>query len=230
MMAKYWMPGQVKTRLACDVGDQAAALIHRQFTIHLAGQLSLAADFRHVFASPDQECGKMQAAVGESWVAVPQGNGDLGMRMLRAFKHMFASGKASVPSQVILIGADLPTLTSVDLDLAFAGLDENEVVLGPAADGGYYLIGLRGPWRSDFQRLFDAMPWSTSDVLSRTKQVIEDLGLDCGYLGIREDIDTVDCLHRFLLSNETDQELRASIRALLDPAIPHPAMNPTQLL
>jgi len=230
MLAKYWLPGQVKTRLACDVGDQAAALIHRQFTIHLAGQLSLAADFRYVFVSPDQECSKMQAAVGESWVAVPQGNGDLGMRMSRAFKHMFASGKTSAPSQVVLIGADLPTITSVDLDLAFAELDENEVVLGPAADGGYYLIGLRGPWRSDFQRLFDAMPWSTSDLLFRTKQVIDDLGFRCGYLGIREDIDTVDCLHRLLRSDETDQALRASIRALLDPAIPSPAMNPSQPL
>jgi len=163
-MAKFWIPGQVKTRLAREIGDQAAALIHRLFTLHLGEQLSLAADYRHVFTAPDQECGNMQAAIGERWIAVPQGNGDLGMRMSRAFQCLLGLGNP---------------------------LDHNPVVL----------------------------------VFSCTKQVIDDLGLGCGYLGIREDIDTVECLHRLLLSDDLDQELRASIRLLLNPA-----MNPSQPL
>jgi rSAM/selenodomain-associated transferase 1 len=217
-MAKHWIPGQVKTRLARDTSDYTAAQIHRRFTLQLGEQLSATGDLRYIFTSPDEACGEMQASLGRNWIAAPQGGGDLGMRMARAFQYLFASGNP-LPSRVILIGADLPTLTPGDLQAAFAELLQNDVVLGPATDGGYYLIGLRGPWRSEFGRLFEAIPWSTDDVFSITQRLTRNLGLTCSCLGIREDIDTVECLHRLLISDSIEQSLRDSIHALLDPAI-----------
>ena len=225
MMAKYWTPGLAKTRLARGSSDVAAALIHRQFTLHLGEQLSLAGDFRYVFTAPDDACEKMQAALGSHWIAVPQGQGDLGIRMQRAFQFLHTAADQSGQTQAILIGADLPTLTCGDMDAVFASLLQNDVVLGPAADGGYYLIGLRGPWRRDYEHLFESIPWSTGDVFSQTRQIIGKLGLTCGHLGVREDVDTVECLHRLQLSDEIDQPLKDSIRSILDQA-----MNPSQPL
>jgi uncharacterized protein len=212
IMAKYWRPGQVKTRLAVGCNPEIAARIHQQLTLYLVDSLAQFPARRYVFTSPDESCPEMRSAVNSSWEVLPQGSGDLGARMERAFQFMLSSADGS-HHVAILIGADLPLLPA-ELAVAADSLQNDDIVLGPAADGGYYLIGLRGPWKAAHSPLFQGMPWSTDQVLSRTLHVIEKLGLSCRLLAIREDVDTLDSLQR-LLATPIDPLLKASLHHAL---------------
>jgi len=223
MMAKYWIPGQVKTRLAKDTGDLVAADIHKHFTLRLGNRLANVADYRCVFVSPDEACDRMQTAITLGWLALPQRDGDLGCRMKHAFQALFLKCDPAKDAQVVLIGADLPTLSAAELEQAFASLVDHDVVLGPAMDGGYYAIGLRGPWQAEYEGLFTAIGWSTEQVFEQTRQVIRNASLDLAVLGMREDIDTLDSLHRLLQAEATESELKREIRRML--AVPAPSTS-----
>jgi rSAM/selenodomain-associated transferase 1 len=107
---------------------------------------------------------------------------DLGQRMANAFARSFESGM----EKVVLIGTDCPTLQSQHLNQAFEALTNSDLVLGPATDGGYYLIGMKR--RSDY--LFEGISWSTAAVLSQTLAVATAHGLDFTLLDELSDIDT----------------------------------------
>jgi len=123
---------------------------------------------------------------------MPQSSGDLGSRMSKVFKDLFAWGYESA----VIIGADSPTLPLSHLRAAFAALERNPVVLGPSLDGGYYLIGLRAPQ----PELFKGIAWSTNQVLSQTIERVNQLGLQVQCLEPWYDVDTVDALN-FLVSH-----------------------------
>jgi uncharacterized protein len=141
MMAKHWTPGLVKTRLAAAIGQGAAAELHRVFVYQLAKSLNACGDQRQILLAPADRCDAV-AELANCWSVLPQGAGDLGQRMWRAFETELTA--AGSPASVVMIGADLPTLTQADVDRAFAALGSSDLVLGPARDGGYYLIALRG--------------------------------------------------------------------------------------
>ncbi|MGV3484327.1 MAG: TIGR04282 family arsenosugar biosynthesis glycosyltransferase, partial [Planctomycetaceae bacterium] len=116
MFSKYWHVGQVKTRLARDIGADAAAHIHRLWTLHLTQRL-LAPDYKCIlFTTPDSDCPRMQAAVGDRWSVRPQGPGDLGQRMANAFQATMNLATATSRTDVVLVGADLPSLTASDIE------------------------------------------------------------------------------------------------------------------
>jgi rSAM/selenodomain-associated transferase 1 len=114
---------------------------------------------------------------------VDQAGEDLGGRMHRTFIDLFAKGY----EQVVIVGTDVPTLPLPVYREAFAMLDCSDLVLGPAIDGGYYLIGLRQP----AEQLFTDVPWSTDQVLSITQQKAKALGLSVGLTVTWRDVDTV---------------------------------------
>ncbi len=218
MLSKFWIPGEVKTRLAQHVGPEVAASIHQHFTLYLTRELSTIADFRYVFTAPDDRCPQMQVAVGSAWSTVPQGHGDLGIRMARALRSMLrhrCQRNDSNQHRAILIGADLPTLKTSHLDAAFAALQDADLVLGPAIDGGYYLIGLAGPWQDSYHRLFQSMPWSTAQVFAKTMQVVHESKLSYRLLDPCGDIDDLTSLQRLLDANSTDEALMRSVQELL---------------
>ncbi len=219
VVTKYWLPGTVKTRLAASIGFSAATAIHQHFTQHLITTLAGAADRQAVFVAPDQCCAPMRVLVGRDWEVCPQGDGNLGDRMVRAFRNLLPVESDRLHASAVLVGADLPTLSPADVADAFRLLADHDMVLGPADDGGYYLIGLRGPWREVYEGLFDAIPWSTEEVFSITFHRAAEMGLSCGLLSKREDIDTFDALSRLLLSESLDGELRQAIQMLLPPTI-----------
>ncbi|MGB7328111.1 MAG: TIGR04282 family arsenosugar biosynthesis glycosyltransferase [Rubripirellula sp.] len=211
MMMKYWRPGDVKTRLAASIGDDQAAQLHRLFVHQLCLSLCHAGDSRSlVFAPPSVE-GLLRDelaswGIQDDWSYSVQCSGDLGDRMDHWFRDM---GKRSLggpnkqaeesqAASVILIGADCPTLTQADVEQAARAMSDHDVVLGPAADGGYYLIGMRSHHAVSGQLgdLFRDMPWSTADVLSTTVDRVARAGLKLGLLDQREDIDTVVELNR----------------------------------
>jgi rSAM/selenodomain-associated transferase 2/rSAM/selenodomain-associated transferase 1 len=117
----------------------------------------------------------------------PQGKGSLGARMNRAFQDSFRGGMA----KVVVVGTDCPGLSEELVQKAFLALEENDLVLGPAKDGGYYLIGLRRP----AEELFKGIPWGTEKVFAHTLRVAQSLALKTFLLAPLGDVDRPEDLY-----------------------------------
>lgn len=179
--------GEVKTRLAAEMGNEAALEVYRELAeIAFSSVARAAADRAVVACTPDTCLDQLRAwtakTSGVVMHCVPQGSGDLGERLTRAIDDGFYHGA----NAVIVIGTDCPALTSSVLNGAFAVLDHADVVIGPAYDGGYYLIGLRAP----HVELFAGLPWSTPDVLAMTIEAARRGALSVRLLPPLADIDT----------------------------------------
>ncbi|HTN04479.1 MAG TPA: TIGR04282 family arsenosugar biosynthesis glycosyltransferase [Planctomycetaceae bacterium] len=162
LFAKFPEPGRVKTRLAESIGPVAAAELAEAMTADLLDRFRLTADRRWLGyspATPDAERHFRQAA-GPGWELWPQPEGDLGSRM-HAF---FATANPGPRDVAVLIGSDSPTLPEAIVAEAFTKLRDADCVLGPATDGGYYLIGCRGAPPA----IFTQVNWSQPTVLSQT--------------------------------------------------------------
>ena len=123
----------------------------------------------------------MKAWLGPNLNFRDQGHGDLGVRLERAFKEAFQSGT----NRVVIVGSDCPGLTAEILQKAFDGLADQDLVLGPARDGGYYLIGLSRL----LSPLFVNIPWGTEEVFNKTLEIANKLGLKPLLLEPLDDID-----------------------------------------
>lgn len=128
----------------------------------------------------------MEQWLGADLLYRPQGEGDIGERMKRAFDEAFEDGALLV----VLVGSDIPGLTSEILERAFEGLRRCGMVLGPAMDGGYYLIGLRQP----VPLLFSGISWGSDRVLTQTLKAAETLGLTVELVDTLRDIDRIEDL------------------------------------
>ena len=200
LMAKFWAPGKVKTRLAASIGRDLAASLHRCFVAHLCQNLADVGDRRQVAFTPAIQVTAMASSLPGPWEFRPQSEGDLGVRMW----DWFASALVSADSRAILIGADCPDLTSAEINHAFLMLDECDVVLGPASDGGYYLIGIRGQHQTRHRELFNEVPWSSGDEFEITRKKIERFGWSLGLLAEKSDVDEIDdlvCLRQRLANS-----------------------------
>ena len=162
-MVKEPRPGRVKTRLGRGIGMVGAAWWFRWQTRALLRRLE---DPRWVLVlavSPDAE-----GTASRVWPAhlprVPQGRGDLGHRMGRLFRDL-------PPGPVVIVGADIPGLTRRHVADAFAALGRAPSVIGPAPDGGYWLIGLRRT-QLPSARLFDGVRWSTRHARTDTERTL----------------------------------------------------------
>lgn len=202
-MTKYWDAGQVKTRLAKTIGIRAAALIHRELTMFLCESLAHCGNRRSVNLTPPNRATDVkhelcQLNIQDRWQIEDQGTGDLGARMLNWFnRHANATQKTA--QFAIMIGADCPLLNTTHFESAAQCLSSAEVVLGPARDGGYYLIGFRSTLREEIRRLlFEKMQWSTQSVLSETRLRLKKHGVKWEEIKQEEDIDTVFDFRRFL--------------------------------
>src|SRR5436189_1293071 len=131
-------PGAVKTRLAKAIGAPAAGAAYRRLVETLLHQLQGVGGVELCF-SPDDASGEVQHWLKEGWSSSPQGGGDLGQRLQSAFQRAFHAGA----KRVAIIGSDCPAVSVGDIRKAWDGLQMHDVVLGPATDGGYWLIGLR---------------------------------------------------------------------------------------
>lgn len=184
IFTRYPEPGKVKTRLIPALGEAGAAELHRQMTIHtlrLAKQLAR----RHLMRIEVHFDGanepRLRQSFGADFRYRGQGEGDLGERLRRAFWGAFQQGM----NRVIIIGTDCPGI-SVDLIArAFNELQNCDLVLGPAQDGGYYLIGLR----TAIPQLFAEIPWGTAEVLEKTLKAAAAQSLATVMLETLADID-----------------------------------------
>jgi len=163
VMAKAPRPGLAKTRLIPALGADGAAALASRLLDHAVQQAVVAQlNAVHLFAAPDIDDAAFASLARRHGVLLhPQGDGDLGQRMQRAFDLVLAEGAAA-----LMIGTDAPALDAAMLRAAAAALVTHDAVFVPAHDGGYALIGLQrsAAW------LFDAMPWSTPAVMATTRQ------------------------------------------------------------
>lgn len=156
--------GKVKTRLAKAIGSAKALIIYQKLLEHTAHCVEHTPIKTAIFYS--ESLVKEDVWNNSADYKEVQSAGDLGMRMAAAFQWGFDRDFGPI----VLIGSDLWTLTPRHLQDAFIQLTTHEVVLGPATDGGYYLIGIQ-----QFQgRLFKNMPWSTPELWSKTLDVLKD--------------------------------------------------------
>jgi rSAM/selenodomain-associated transferase 1 len=179
--------GEVKTRLGAAIGPNHAATLYRRMAEQIVTATTPSSDAYLqvlVFAPAGAREGIEAWLPGRAvW---PQPDGDLGARMAGASAAALAAGA----HRVVIVGTDVPSLDRVVIHDALRALDDHEVVLGPAEDGGYWLIGLRQPQ----PELFDGVPWSTEQVAATTQARAEAAGLRLALLAPRQDIDTIDDL------------------------------------
>ncbi len=184
VFTRYPEPGKAKTRLIPVLGPEGAAKLQRQMTEHTLAQVKelqtsrpLSVEVHFAGSNPQQ----MQAWLGSDVVYRQQSQGDLGMRMAGAFEASFTAGMTGV----VIIGTDCPDLNDQLMVEAFQALEENDLVLGPAQDGGYYLIGLRRL----IPELFVGVSWGTSQVRQQTVEIAQRFDLAIAYLPLLNDID-----------------------------------------
>ncbi|HJQ83722.1 MAG TPA: TIGR04282 family arsenosugar biosynthesis glycosyltransferase [Candidatus Binatia bacterium] len=178
-MARYPAPGAVKTRLARTLGPEAACALHRAFLLDLADRLR-GVQYPVTWAFHPPEADFARLVPGSRCRA--QAGADLGERMANAIAAEFAEGAGAV----VVIGVDAPHLaldTLVEAAGALAG--GADVVLGPARDGGYYLIGLAAP----APELFAGIVWGGADVLAATRASALAAGLAVHLLPADFDVD-----------------------------------------
>ena len=158
IMAKEPRAGAVKTRLAHDIGAVAATAFYRHTLDILARRLGSSPRWNTILAVlPDTSL--MASCWPQGVARMAQGDGDLGERMQRIMDDM-------PPGPVVIVGSDIPAMRPCDIDQAFGLLGGHDVVLGPAGDGGYWLVGLKRSSR--VPNVFEHVRWSSKHTLTDT--------------------------------------------------------------
>lgn len=170
--------GQVKSRLAADIGEEKALAVYRDLTEKTRKEAEQLKGVRCKLYYSDF------IETNDEWVSDIfkkrlQTKGDLGDKMQMAFQE-------SVDGKTVIIGSDCYDLTTQHIERALQTLDESDVVLGPANDGGYYLLGMS----NYYPQLFEGVEWSTERVLKQTLKQAKSLNLRVSFLEELVDLDT----------------------------------------
>jgi rSAM/selenodomain-associated transferase 1 len=183
--------GRTKTRLIPVLGAEQAAQLQNEMTLHtlaVARNFCRAGHWQTEVRFTEGTAADLTSRYGPDLRYADQGPGDLGQRLKTAFAEAFANGAATV----IAIGSDCPAIAERHLQSAAHALQQHDLALGPAADGGYYLIGLRRP----APELFAQIAWSTAQVLNQTVEVATRLSLSIHLLETLADVDEPSDLSR----------------------------------
>jgi rSAM/selenodomain-associated transferase 2/rSAM/selenodomain-associated transferase 1 len=195
-----WTAG--KTRLAVDTGEAAHAELREALFLDTLDAVASLPDVEHIIAcEPASECERMREFAPTPVDVIAQRGCDLGERLTHVFEDVFRLGVESV----VVVGSDLPDLPPRVIQQAFAalGAPDDRVVLGPAADGGYYLIGMKRQHPALFRRI----DWSTNRVLAQTLDAAKAEGLHVVLLEERRDVDSPTDLEQ-LVARSSDSAAR----------------------
>ena len=195
MMLKAPLEGYAKTRLASALGAPGAQDAYEELLKVLFDSLEDLPDME-LRVSPKESLKWAQSMCRRpDWSVNGRGMENLGERLERAARETLIHHSA-----VILIGADCPYIQPEDIAKAFAALETHEAVIGPARDGGYWLLGLKKP----FPDLFTRMPWSTHQVFQETVHRLERMRVPYQRLRLLEDVDELGAWQRFQSHRSTD--------------------------
>jgi rSAM/selenodomain-associated transferase 1 len=199
VIAKEPVPGAVKTRLAPLLGaDGAARVAAAMLADTVAAMAEVDAEPWVCFAPPQARPRMARLAPGFGLLA--QVEGDLGDRLAGCFAALLGSGA----ERVVIVGADTPQVPRATYEAAFALLDQADVVLGPAEDGGYYLVGAKAP----LPELFVGVPMGTDAVLQVTMERAGRRRLRVGTVPMLRDLDRLEDLRAALAAGELDASPR----------------------
>jgi uncharacterized protein len=184
IFSRYPEAGKTKTRMIPVLGAENAAKLQQYMTEHTLNTAKKLKSCHDIaievhFAGGDQQL--MTKWLGKEIKYIPQVAGDLGYKMHSAFERAFSLNN----QRVVIIGTDCPDLNQAILKEAFDSLYKQDLVLGPAQDGGYYLIGLNNA----FRQLFENINWGTEQVLTQTQAIAQQLNLKVDYLPCLSDVD-----------------------------------------
>jgi rSAM/selenodomain-associated transferase 1 len=206
LFAKWPAPGLVKTRL-CGSDPLRGARIARAFLLDTLERFAATEAHRTLVYTPPEAADGFHDLAAGRFDLTPQGDGDLGHRLAR----FIATQQAEAATSIVVIGADSPTLPAELVEQAFAQLQSADLVLGPACDGGYYLLGC-GP---RLPPIFDRIDWGGPEVLRQTIDSLSDPTWHLGLLPPWYDVDTPE--DWAMLRGH----LAALRRAGIDPGAPH---------
>ncbi len=198
IFTRYPQPGTTKTRLIPELGELGAAELQREMTEHAVrrarafrNQHPVTIEVRYEGGNPQNMRAWLDPSGTETKIHGAalrhQDNGDLGQRMQAAFCKAFEEGK----QKVLIIGCDVPGINAEIYAEAFDALKSHDLILGPASDGGYYLIGLN----KMFAELFEGITWGEKKVRETTLAIAEKLGLRVHQLPMLDDLDRPEDLH-----------------------------------
>ena len=194
VFTRFPEPGQTKTRLIPTLGRRGAAELQRQMTEHLISTAVKTVQPPELTLEVRHEGGNaalMRSWLGGQFIYRAQGPGDIGQRMVRAFEEAFQTET----ERAVIVGSDIPQISADIIRNAFEELKKRDLVLGPAKDGGYYLIGMqRGVSFEAIPRLFSDIKWGSREVISQTLKAAKSLGLRFSLLKELEDIDRLEDL------------------------------------
>jgi hypothetical protein len=184
IFTRYPEPGLTKTRLIEALGEQGAANLQKELTeqtVKNIDQLARTSTVEPVICFEGGDLASMQNWLGHERTYKLQEDGSLGKKLKKACGDAFAAGA----QRVVTIGCDCPDLNKEHIGRAFDALYLKDLVLGPATDGGYYLIGIKCPCDA----LFENIPWGTDKVLETTFSLAQQLGLSIEILEELHDVD-----------------------------------------
>lgn len=191
-------PGFVKTRLAGRIGAESACEVYRNLAADLLKRLKDYPNVELRISPDDAAASHSDWLLRDCWRCQGQGGGDLGRRLTRAFGESFAAGWC----KVMAIGSDCPYVKPTHLRGGFERLISASAVLGPALDGGYWLIGMNRYLPS----LFEGISWSGAQVLEQTLQRAAALGVQAAILETLEDVDDWESWRRYLKTKRETNE------------------------
>ncbi|MFQ5956218.1 MAG: TIGR04282 family arsenosugar biosynthesis glycosyltransferase [Candidatus Brocadiales bacterium] len=179
---KYPEPGKVKTRLAKTVGAEVAACFYKVMAEDIVRRLKGCRQYKTIiFFNPPRRASDIKDWLGGDLSYIKQSGQDLGEKISNAFGVVFDSGAR----RAVVIGTDCLGITQGIITKTLRHLGENDVVIGPAQDGGYYLLGLS----QYIPELFDSVDWSTDKVFQQTLDKAKRLNLSIAVLEPLKDVD-----------------------------------------
>lgn len=194
LFTRYPEPGTTKTRLIPMLGKSGAADLQRKMTVHILEKVRRLAILRGVNVEIRYEGGdqlRLKQWLGADLTFSAQESGDIGQRMALAIQDASAGGFDAT----VIIGSDIPGITTDILTRAFVRLEKKDIVLGPAEDGGYYLIGIHTRCQKRaVPALFNGINWGAGTVLSETLHMANTLNLTHSLLEPLGDVDRPDDL------------------------------------
>jgi rSAM/selenodomain-associated transferase 1 len=191
LFARVPEKGRVKTRLTKKLSPETVLRLYKFFVEDILESIRERGYDTTVCYHPPEGSSKMMAWLEYAVDLEPQTGSNLGERMQQAFLQVFSRGV----DRAVLIGSDIPDLDIRIVDKAFSALVKNDVVIGPAVDGGYYLIGFRA--KSFNKHIFTDVPWGTDYVFRKTIQMMDKERLSKRILPLWQDIDTFEDLVAF---------------------------------
>lgn len=214
LFTRWPEPGKAKTRLIPALGPAGAADMQRKMSERALAWARRLARRRPVDLEIRYDGGgaqKVSSWLGTGPIYSRQGEGDLGERISRALHEALTQGAP----RVVIVGCDTPGLDDQLMEEALDSLGRSQVVLGPALDGGYYLIGLNAPARNIFQHI----DWGSSRVLEQTLAAIKEAGMQYELLPQRVDVDTPEDLAQWDLAPPLPLEPEPGLISVVIPCL-----------